>query len=182
MDNKLKPDYSPKFLQMVSQVIAHETGGDKSGAYTHDPSDPGGETKWGISKRSYPHLNIKALTFNDAVALYYKDFYTGMDTILDNRLAFKLFDMSVLNGRVKAIKLFQRAIRALGGKIKVDGYLGPVTIEAANHCDPRALYVKFQELINNRFNWIAILRPSSKRYLKGWKSRLYFNFDTEDIA
>jgi lysozyme family protein len=182
MDKQLKQDYSPRFLAMVSQVIAHETGGDRSGGYTNDPDDPGGETKWGISKRSYPSLNIKALTFNDAIAIYYKDFYTGIDTILDNALAFKLFDMSVLNGRAKAIKLFQRAIRDVGATIKTDGYLGPITVAAANSVDPKALYVKYQELINNRFKWIATLRPSSKKYLKGWKSRLFFNFDIEDIA
>jgi hypothetical protein len=30
--------------------------------YVNDPSDPGGETQWGISKRSYPDVDIKALT------------------------------------------------------------------------------------------------------------------------
>lgn len=177
MDKHLKPTYSPRFLAMVSQVIAHETGGDKSGAYTNDPHDSGGETKWGISKRAYPHLNIKALTFNDAIAIYYKDYYPAIDTIENDLIAFKVFDMAVLNGRIKAVKLFQRAIRALGGTIKVDGYLGPITAVAANLVDSRALYVEYVNIIENRLKWLCRLKPTNKKYLKGWTTRLHFNFD-----
>lgn len=32
------------------------------GEYSNDPFDPGGETKYGISKRAYPNLDIKNLT------------------------------------------------------------------------------------------------------------------------
>jgi len=37
-----------RFLKAVEMVLAHE------GGYVNDPNDPGGETKYGISKRSYP--------------------------------------------------------------------------------------------------------------------------------
>lgn len=45
------------------------------GGYVNDPHDPGGETNFGISKRSYPHLNIKALTVDDAKTIYHRDFW-----------------------------------------------------------------------------------------------------------
>ena len=35
---------------------------DHEGGYVNHPKDPGGETKFGISKRSYPTLDIAALT------------------------------------------------------------------------------------------------------------------------
>lgn len=179
MDKQLKLKYSPRFLAMVSQVIAHETGGDKSGGYTNDPDDPGGETKWGISKRAYPNLNIKALTFNDAIAIYHKDYYEGIDTIADDRLAFKVFDMSVLNGRVKAVKLLQTSIRALGPKISADGYLGPVTSAAANVTHPGALYANYINKLEMRLKWLVLLKPKTKKYLKGWLTRLHYNFNGE---
>ena len=39
------------------------------GGYVNDPDDPGGETNFGISKRSYPDLDIAALTVADAVEI-----------------------------------------------------------------------------------------------------------------
>lgn len=45
------------------------------GGYVNDPIDKGGETKYGISKRSYPNLDIKNLTKEQAREIYYKDFW-----------------------------------------------------------------------------------------------------------
>ena len=45
------------------------------GGYVNDPRDPGGETNLGISKRSYPHLDIKALTREDAEEIYRRDYW-----------------------------------------------------------------------------------------------------------
>ncbi len=38
-----------------SRIIASE------GGYTNNPADPGGETKFGISKRSYPDVDSYGL-------------------------------------------------------------------------------------------------------------------------
>jgi Glycosyl hydrolase 108 len=45
------------------------------GGYTNDPNDPGGETKFGISKRSYPDVDIASLTLEGAKDLYLRDFW-----------------------------------------------------------------------------------------------------------
>jgi len=45
------------------------------GGYVNDPDDPGGETKWGISKRAYPNLDIKNLTDDVAANIYYTDYW-----------------------------------------------------------------------------------------------------------
>ena len=45
------------------------------GGYVDNPADPGGETKFGISKREYPDLEIATLTRADAVAIYYRDWW-----------------------------------------------------------------------------------------------------------
>lgn len=45
------------------------------GGYSNDLRDPGGETKYGISKRSYPHLDIKTLTRAQVKPIYRADFW-----------------------------------------------------------------------------------------------------------
>ena len=41
--------YEEKFEKAFSYMIENE------GGYVFDQNDPGGETKFGISKKSYPH-------------------------------------------------------------------------------------------------------------------------------
>ena len=47
----------------------------EEGGYSADPHDPGGETKFGISKRAYPQLDIKSLTLDQAKAIYRRDYW-----------------------------------------------------------------------------------------------------------
>ena len=59
-------------------VGLHEWGRRADGGYTNDPTDAGGETKWGISKRAHPDVDIANLSLEDALAIYreaYWDFY-----------------------------------------------------------------------------------------------------------
>ena len=41
----------------IIEVVLHHEGG-----YVNDPKDPGGETNFGIAKRSHPDVDIKNLT------------------------------------------------------------------------------------------------------------------------
>jgi len=59
----------PKFQMAIDFVLPRE------GGYVNDPSDLGGETNFGISKRKYPTLNIKDLTMVDAIAIYRRDYW-----------------------------------------------------------------------------------------------------------
>ena len=45
-----------KFDDIIEVVLHHE------GGYVNDPDDPGGETNFGIAKRSHPDVDIKNLT------------------------------------------------------------------------------------------------------------------------
>lgn len=109
------------FDQALARVLRHE------GGYVCDPRDPGGETKWGISKRSYPTLDIKALTREDAAAIYRRDFWHVLkaDT-LPPAVAFQVFDLAVNSGIGTAIRLYQRALG-----VADDGHFGPVSDAAA---------------------------------------------------
>lgn len=47
------------------------------GGYTCDPDDPGGETRWGISKRAHPGLDIANLTEEQAAEIYRTEYWDG---------------------------------------------------------------------------------------------------------
>jgi lysozyme family protein len=49
------------------------------GGYVNDPRDPGGETKYGISKRSYPNEDIANLTLERAQEIYRRDFWDKLN-------------------------------------------------------------------------------------------------------
>lgn len=68
------------------------------GGYVNDPRDPGGETKYGISRRSYPNLDIARLTREDAVAIYERDFWTPIPADLPDALRWMAFDAAVNHG------------------------------------------------------------------------------------
>jgi lysozyme family protein len=69
------------------------------GGYVNDPNDPGGETKYGISKHSYPNVDIANLTYDGAKAIYLRDYWTPLS--LDSKpwaTALLKFDASVNQG------------------------------------------------------------------------------------
>jgi len=102
-------------------LIGHE------GGYSNNPRDPGGETRFGISKRSYPREDIKNLTVERAKEIYRRDYWRPIrGDELVAPLALLVFDAAVNNGVGQAIRWLQRAAR-----VPVDGDLGPVTIAAA---------------------------------------------------
>ncbi len=75
------------------------------GGYSNDPNDPGGETKYGISKRSYPELDISKLTLKQVKEIYYQNYWlkTGCDK-LPFPFNIVVFDTAVNMGRSRAIK------------------------------------------------------------------------------
>lgn len=69
-----------KSLKLLAEL---EWSNRKDGGYTNDPTDPGGETKFGISKRAHPNVDIKNLTFDEACKIYIKEYWDacGCDSI-----------------------------------------------------------------------------------------------------
>jgi lysozyme family protein len=81
------------YAPAIALVLAHE------GGLVDNPNDPGGLTNWGISQRVYPHLDIKALTKDEATAIYLKDYWTRtMADLSDQRLANCALDCAVNQG------------------------------------------------------------------------------------
>jgi len=158
-----------RFLRAVEVVLEHE------GGYVHDPRDPGGETKYGISKRSYPSLDIASLTREDAIAIYYRDWWQRYkyDRLKDDAVVTKLLDMAVNMGPATAHRLLQEALVFLGYPVAVDGILGPQTVAAANRADPKRLLQVLRWLAAHHYYRIAAQRPQSRAFLLGWLRRAY---------
>ncbi len=110
------------FDEVFDRLIGHE------GGYANDPNDPGGETNWGISKRSYPNVDIKNLTRDQAKEIYRRDFWNRIngDKLYDG-VAFQVFDFAVNSGIETAVRGLQRAVGAAD-----DGHWGPASQAAAD--------------------------------------------------
>ncbi len=143
---------------------------EQEGGYVDDPQDRGGETKFGISKRSHPDVDIQGLTLRKAVeiyrARYWRSYYAE---ITDQRIANKLFSLAVNMGHGPAQKCLQRAIRGAGlPAVKVDGVLGPKTIRSVNDADPGALLASFRSEAACYYRGL-----NQPRFVDGWENRAY---------
>ena len=96
--------YSKNFKKALEFVLRWE------GGYSNDPNDPGGETKYGISKRSYPELDISKLTLKQVKEIYYENYWlkSGCDK-LEHPLNIVVFDTAVNMGRSRAKKIYDEA-------------------------------------------------------------------------
>lgn len=149
------------FDEAFERLIGHE------GGYVNHPADPGGETKFGISRRSYPGEDIKGMTLERAKTIYARDFWgpSGCDAVPD-AAKFFMFDCGVNSGPKTAIKLLQRAV----GTVE-DGILGPLTLQATQSMPAARLVAR---LSAHRLIFMTGL-PSWPAFGKGWVRRVATN-------
>jgi lysozyme family protein len=107
------------------------------GGYTNNPADPGGETSFGISKRSYPQVDIKALTQDQAKAIYHRDFWAPLGDA-PNAVKFQAFDFAVNSGIQTAIRKLQAAIG-----VADDGHWGPLSAAKLAAMDVNDVLLRF---------------------------------------
>jgi lysozyme family protein len=153
-----------KFDEIIEVVLEHE------GGYVNDPKDPGGETNFGIAKRSHPDVDIKNLTKEGAKEIY-KEVYWDKNKVesLPEELWHIYFDMCVNQGKSRAVKIIQRAVNGKGGSLTVDGGMGPMTITAIGKSRVeldrvRAYRVKYYVDLVTR-------KPDLERFYFGWFKR-----------
>lgn len=150
-----------KFEIAIERVLGIEAG------YVNDPNDPGGETKWGISKRSYPDLDIKNLTRLDAINIYERDFWNKISgDALPNAISYQLLDSAVNSGISESIRFLQRSI-----DVADDGHFGPASNAALDKADKNDTLLLFNaerlEYMTKLKNW-----PNAG---KGWARRIAKN-------
>lgn len=157
--------FSPAFQRGILFVLAHENEYNKDGTVRteHDPSDPGGTTKFGIDQASHPGLNIDGLFLCDAVKSYHSDeWFRARGDDLPEKLAIAHFDGVVNMGEEPSAQLLQEALG-----VPVDGHVGPKTIAAAIAAPETAL----ASILAGREAYYRRLRKFP-RYGKGWLARV----------
>ena len=143
---------------------------DREGGYIIDPHDPGGETKYGISKRAYPLEDVPNLTRERAVYLYERDYWRACKCAeLPPALALLVFDTAVNQGPDVAIRLLQRTLM-----IHEDGIVGPETIRAAQ---TRNIHLVLRDYARRRILRYA-RSVNADAFLGGWIGRTLIAFET----
>jgi lysozyme family protein len=137
------------------------------GGYSNDPADPGGETKYGISKRAYPTEDVKSLTVERAKEIFRRDFWDAMHCgEMPAALALAVADAAFNHGPRTATEMLQDALG-----VKRDGILGPTTLRHASHAGPDVV-IRFCRLRVTRYHDLAALRPYQRKFLAGWVERV----------
>lgn len=134
------------------------------GGYSNDPQDPGGETKYGISKRAYPGEDIAGMTLERARELYERDYWEKASChLMDPGLALIVFDAAVNNGVGQAARWLQSALG-----VTADGVIGPATRAALEKANAETV---LSDMHAARIHFMAGL-PTWARFGRGWSRRL----------
>jgi lysozyme family protein len=168
------------FDDAFDKLIANE------GGYQDNPNDRGnwtsgvigvGElkgTKYGLSAMSYPMLDIKSLTLEQAREIYRRDYWERFNALnISDELRFVLFDAAVNHGPGNAVRMLQRAVLVID-----DGHIGPVTLIAASKVSPCSFLLRFAA---ERLRFMSKLRAWD-RFGRGWVSRVAENLATAGSA
>ena len=155
------------FGKIINKVLKYE------GGYVDDPDDRGGETKYGISKRNHPEVDIKNLTIDGALDIYRRLYWSpSRAEKLLPELRHQYFDMVVNAGQGNAVKILQRACNGRakkGEKIAVDGRIGRMTIGASEKLEE-------SRLMAYRMLYYANLikkNPTLEKFYYGWYKRVH---------
>jgi len=143
------------FDEAFDRLIGNE------GAYIFHPNDPGGETNWGISKRSYPQIDIAHLTRDQAAVIYYRDFWQPLGDA-PPAVKFQLFDFAVNSGISTAIRKLQQVVG-----VADDGHWGPISAAALAKMDVNDVLMLF---VATRIRFWTSL-STWPTFGKGWANR-----------
>ncbi len=160
------PLSASRFEQAVEIVLQHE------GGFVHHPQDPGGATKFGITRETLSRVrgrpvtieDVRALTRAEAVAVYrglYWDAVRAED--LPPGLDLAVFDLAVNSGPARAARMLQTVLG-----VAADGIVGPVTLNAAWQSDPAET---IRRLTRARLGFLGRL-ATWPAFGRGWRRRI----------
>ncbi|NOZ68014.1 MAG: secretion activating protein [Deferribacteres bacterium] len=159
-----------RFEEAVTKTLQFE------GGYSNNPLDRGGETRFGISKRWHPDVDIKNLTIERAKEIYRREYWDklNLDLVENQRIAEEIFDTAVNTSPRKAGRFLQEALNLLedSGLVE-DGIIGEKTLAAVNNYPyPDALLKAL-----NGFQFMHYLQTiekdeSQRIFIRGWLKRV----------
>ena len=146
------------FPRCIPIILAEE------GGWSHHRRDPGGLTKFGISSRAYPQLDIASLTRDQAISIYRADYWAKINgDDLPEGLDLLVMDTAVNLGVITAAMLLQEAVG-----VTMDGVIGPLTLRRAGQNLPGLLgdYCALRA-------WRYEINRNEDAFGKGWFRRLF---------
>ena len=150
-------------------------------AYTNDPDDKGGATKYGITVRTLKAIrfdvdgdgdvtenDVKSLTYSQAKDILKRKYWDVIqaDSIESERIAIKLFDCAVNMGPARATRIAQEALNDLRYGLVVDGLMGPKTLSSLNGTDEDVFFLFLVSRLEQFYVGL-----NQRKFLKGWLRR-----------
>ncbi|KAF7787182.1 hypothetical protein PRUB_a4059 [Pseudoalteromonas rubra] len=161
-------NYSPKFTDCILTILHHEGAFRRDGGLNNHASDRGGLTKYGISQKAYPRLDIRNLDLTKAVRLYYRDYWEPMQCDhVPTGLALMLLDGAVQHGVDGMTRMVQGTVSAA-----IDGLFGSLTLKAVLGKMPSQLITGLLAERSRLYFGICQDDPTQRINLNGWFNRL----------
>lgn len=162
-------DLAVAFRKLVGPAV--------EGGYANDPHDPGGETKYGITKRDHPDVDIPNLTEDGAKAIYDAEFWRPLRLgEMPQTVANRMLNIAANCSNIVAALVLQRGVNALDPKrLAVDGVIGPETLGAVREADERALVLALRVGQGRYYSRLLDADPKRRlRYARTWIRRAMF--------
>ncbi len=160
---------------------AYKFTAENEGGWSNNKFDPGGKTLYGISKVYHPIyfrkiFNLYKKGFGHIAKAkakefywhkYWNDLYSAMKS---ERVAIRLFDVSVNLGKKRAIKIFQKALyNHTLIDISIDGIFGERTLQIFNDLvNVTMFYNLFKDNLEAYYRSLRHF----KKFGNGWLNRL----------
>lgn len=151
--------------QALELLLRHE------GGFSNHPEDPGGQTRYGITKQvaeanGYSG-DMRELPKSKAIDIYKSQYWAPIKAAqLPAHIRFHVFDAAVNSGPMQAVRWLQEAC-----DVKTDGIIGPKTLEAAKNASAARYSAIRLRFMTNLSSWSA--------FGKGWARRIADNLELE---
>jgi len=165
------------------------------GGWSNDPADRGGETKFGVTQKTWEFwlknpasfkygtlpVRVSDISRNMSVPLYKTLYWDTLrcDEMQSVDLDGRVFDYGVNAGTGTAIKRLQIAYNLIRRDewpiLKEDGIIGNVTLEAINRCAAMyesALIAAYNLQRGKHFESIIQNVASQRKFVRGWLARI----------
>lgn len=153
------------FKLAVPLTLQHE------GGYVNNPADKGGPTKYGITQKDMPGVDIESLTEQQAIQYYTEHYWKPNYTnICDQNIANKLFDMGVLFGVGEAAYLLQRALEFV--PLRWTKIIDQWTLDQINTSQSDKLLFEYKLHLAAHAKNLAAFDTTQQIFLDGWLNRI----------
>jgi lysozyme family protein len=145
---------------------------ESEGGYVNHPSDPGGMTNLGVTKRVWEEWvgresnekEMRSLTPEMVAPLYKRKFWDACHCdLLPSGVDYLVFDFAVNAGSGRSAKILQTAVG-----VPADGGIGPITLAAVKAQDPTELVQKFSDAKEDFYRSLNTFET----FGKGWLNRV----------